>query len=398
MKEVQREVDVIVRGGTLFATGSATPSIGDVAIDAGHIVGIGSSLNLAGRITIDAAGLLVTPGLIDLHAHVYPGAMPGAVPPDVAGVGAGVTTVVDAGSAGSHTIDGLMQELRHADTRVLAFLNLARTGQTIRPEIRTVLDIDVNATYAAVNRYPDRIRGLKLRLAGTELSAVGDEVLRVALTIRDAIRLPLMVHVGDADCRPLIRKLLAQLVSGDIISHACTGLPGGLVENGAVIPGVERAVKRGVRLDVAHGVRNFTFAVADLLIERGFIPDTISTDLAVTSRRGPSYSLTECMTKMLALGLPLTRVVQMVTQNAVAALGDAEITGGLAIGGRADISVLETVKGRWRLTDSSGAVRTCDTAIVPRLAIRDGSLCRLGWGPHPRGWLPEVDPQEGDEL
>jgi dihydroorotase len=164
-------------------------------------------------------------------------------------------------------------------------------------------------------------------------------------------------------------------------------------QDGTVIPELRDAMKAGVVLDPAHGRHNFKFDVARRQLDQGVMPDTISTDIGLTNWKATVHSMTETMSKFLAVGLSLEGVILRTTANPAKALGMAETLGALAVGREADVSVLDVVEGDWEFTDSSGARFKGTQAIVPVVTIRAGEVIAPDWGPHPWGWLPAPGPR-----
>jgi dihydroorotase len=224
---------------------------------------------------------------------------------------------------------------------------------------------------------------------------MGVQLIQLSREASRETKLPLMVHLGDLitfneKAGEITKELLKLLEPGDIITHLYTGVPGGLLDaNKKVLPGLKEVKSRGVVFDPAHGRSGLSFDVAQRLAQEGIHPHTISTDLTINGRKGPIHSLTESMSKFLALGYTLENVVQMTTTNAAKAVGMSGTLGAIAVGREADLSVLEMVNGKWRFTDSEGDELLGDQALAPVHTIRAGELISLDWGPHPWGWLPE---------
>lgn len=393
-RSVSGQYDLLLRGGEVVDPSSGVRGTMDIAIVAGRIVGVQPDLDAgsAARV-LDVTGSLVTPGLIDLHTHVYPEAMPGAIDADLAGVKAGVTTVVDAGSSGPHTFEGFKNHvIPKATTRIVPFLNIARSGLAFRPEIRAEQDIAARAAVQVIEESGDLIRGIKVRAIGPAVAVMGLELFLSAKRVADECDLPIMVHIGETEVPgtpTLTRALLPLLDSNDILTHAFTPHEGGILEpDGSLLPEAKDAFERGVIFDVAHGVRNFSFETARRLLDHGIVPHCISTDMALRPRQGSCKSLLETMSKFLALGVPLEAVIRMTTTNPSTLLGDSAGTGALEVGSEANISVLELVEGAWDFEDSLGAHFRGTTALKPVITIRNGTPISPDWGPHPWGWLP----------
>ena len=204
-----------------------------------------------------------------------------------------------------------------------------------------------------------------------------------------------MVHIGDrgvTDSDPTItRDLLPLLERGDIITHLFSGNAGRILDgDGKVVPEILDAQERGVFLDTAHGRQNFSFDVAKAALDQGVVPRSISTDLTIPGRLNTVHSMTEMLSRFLALGFSLQDVIRMATINPAGALDMEGSLGSLAVGREADISVLEEHTGDWLFRDTEGATLTGDKALAPVLAVKSGEVFTAEWGPHPWGWLPEM--------
>jgi len=388
-------LDLILRGGTVIDPVQGTRGLRDVGVERGKITAVETSLTERAERVIDVSGKIVSPGLIDLHAHVFDGVVSNGLDPDLAGVRAGVTTVVDAGSSGAATFAAFPRHiLPRSQTEVLPFLHICQTGLATNPDIIAALSIDLDATLQVVAAHKPLIRGIKARMVSPALEILGMEMPRLAKRAARESGLPLMVHIGDTTkrCRPdVVRELLPLLERGDIVTHLFTANPGGVLDaHGKVVPEARELVDRGVVLDTAHGRMNFGFEVARKVLDQGLIPDCISTDLTVPGRLQTVHSLVEMMARFLGLGFTLEQVVAMCTANPARALGEQERLGTLQAGRQADVSVLELREGDWVVHDTVGASLRISQAIVPVLTVKAGRTFEPEWGPHPWGWEPHA--------
>ena len=397
-------LDLLITGGRVFDPGRQIDTVADVAITERLISKIGRGIDpRRAANVVDASGALVVPGLIDLHTHVAGplrkiGDDDLYLEPDIAGVLGGVTTVVDAGSVGAYNLGGFARFVVPAcATRVISFLHAATLGIFHAPEIESRDDIDVEAGIQAVLGSGGLVRGVKVRMVGPAVAVLGEELPKLAKEIANGGGVPLMVHVGDyithdEVARELVSFLLDDVLEpGDIVTHATSHQIGSLLdEDGKLLASARRARDRGVIFDAGVGIRNFTFDSARMILDQGFVPDTISSDLTVPGRQSPIHSLTECMNKFMALGLSLEDVVWRTTARPAEVLGMSEQLGSISPGREADLSILDIVDGDWIYRDNFGGVlRAKHAALAPRLTVRAGRIFKPAVGPRPWGWMPE---------
>ena len=342
----------------------------------GQVVAVERNVPADAARVIDATGLLVTPGLVDLHAHVWTGVASLAIDADSHSLARGVTTVVDAGSSGANTFPGFRRYvIEQVRTRTLALLNISAMGQ-IDTELGELLDIrwamvDRAVEVARANR--DTIVGIKVRLSQKLVGGNGVAALDLALQAAQEIGRPLMVHSGGTE-QPL-GEILNRLRPGDILTHSYTGWkPGIIADDGHVIPEAVAARRRGVLFDVGHGQGSFTFAAAERALEDGFPPDTISSDLHRFNVDGPVFDLVTTLSKFLHLGLSLDDVIAMATLRPARAIGRTAECGSLQAGMPADLSVLRLEEGAFALVDAAGEQRKGDRRLVSVSTLRKGQL------------------------
>ena len=387
--------DLVLKGGTVVDPSTGLDGVFDIAAQDGVIARIAPDIPGAEATrTIAVAGKIVTPGLIDLHAHVFEGFTRNGVHPDLGGVHAGVTTIVDAGSAGAATFGGFPRHIiPRCHTEVIPFLHICQTGLATLPDIIAESSIDLDDTLKVADQYKGLICGIKARMVSPALEIMGMEMPRLAKRAARESGTKLMVHIGDTEKRydpAVIRALLPLLDEGDILTHYFTANPGGVLDaNGKLVPEAREAADRGVWFDTAHGRMNFSFEVGRRVIDQGLLPHCISTDLTVPGRLRTVHSMTEMMTRFLGLGFTLAQVVTMCTANPAKAIGASHRLGSLAVGRQADISVLELREGDWVVHDVLGASLRVTRAMVPFLTVKRGQVFTPDWGPRPWGWEPD---------
>jgi dihydroorotase len=390
--------DLLLTGGTVVDPSAGLHGACDVAIEQGAIAHLAPAISRdEAKRVVEVAGCIVTPGLIDLHAHVFEGFTRFGVHPDQGGVYAGVTTLVDAGSAGAATFEGFPRHiLPNCHTEIIPFLHICQTGLATIPDIIAEGSINLDATLRVANRHKGLICGIKARMVSPALEIFGMEMPRLARRAARESGIKLMVHIGDTERRydpTVIRRLLPLLEEGDILTHYFTANPGGVLDgNGRLVPEAWEAAKTGVWFDTAHGQANFSFDVGRRIIDQGLLPHCISTDLTVPGRRRTVHSMTEMMTRFLGLGFTLEQVVTMCTANPAKAIGAADRLGSLALGRQADVSVLRIREGDWVVYDVLGASLNVKQAVVPVLTVKRGEVFSPEWGPRTWGWEPDPGP------
>ena len=369
--------DLVIRGGTLIDPGQGLSARRDVAFRGGRVAEVGERLAGDAAETIDATGALVMPGLIDLHAHVFHGVA--GLHADRASLAHGVTTVVDAGSAGWRTLgafrDYVIPTYR---SRVLAFVHLSATGLVINrimPELADIRFAEVEDAARAVKENPGLALGIKVRIAhgatGTGDAANAREALRRARQATDLAGGRLMVHVSDTPIS--LPEILDHLRAGDIATHAFNGNAERVIgADGRVRPEVRAAVERGVVMDVGHASIHFDVEVARRAFAEGLRPTTISTDLHVAPPGRTVYNLRALMSKFLALGLTLDEVVASVTSRAATAVGRSADLGSLRPGMAGDAAVLDFEEGHFRFVDGAGHEVRAERRLRTRAVVKDG--------------------------
>jgi dihydroorotase len=387
--------DLLLKGGNVIDPSQDLRGALDVAVQDGKIARVAANIPVAeARRVVDVPGKTVTPGLIDLHTHVFDGVAANGVHPDIAGVHAGVTTVVDAGSSGCATFGAFPRHiLPKCETEVIPLLHICQTGLATNPDIIAESSIDLESTLRVAREHRGLIKGIKARMVSPALEIFGMEMPRLAKRAARESGVPLMVHIGDTTKRydpNVIRELLPLLEPGDIVTHLFTANPGGVLDtNGRLVPEAKELAARGVWLDTAHGRMNFGFNVGRRVLDQGLTPHCISTDLTIPGRANTVHSMVEIMARFLGMGFTLEQVIAMSTVNPARAIGEASRLGSLTVGRQADISVLEVRDGRWVVYDTLRDSMKIDKTVVPVLTVKRGRVFEPEWGPHPWGWEPE---------
>jgi len=387
--------DLLLKGGNVIDPSQDLRGALDVAVENGKIAQVAANIAVTeARRVVDIRGKTVTPGLIDLHTHVFDGVAANGVHPDIAGVHAGVTTVVDAGSSGCATFSAFPRHiLPRCETEVIPPLHICQTGLATNPDIIAESSIDLESTLRVAREHRGLIKGIKARMVSPALEIFGMEMPRLAKRAARESGVPLMVHIGDTTKRydpNVIRELLPLLEPGDIVTHLFTANPGGVLDaNGKLVPEAKELAARGVWLDTAHGRMNFGFNVGRRVLDQGLTPHCISTDLTIPGRANTVHSMVEIMARFLGMGFTLEQVIAMSTVNPARAIGEADRLGSLAVGRQADISVLEVRDGRWVVYDTLRDTMKIDKTVVPVLTVKRGQVFEPEWGPHPWGWEPE---------
>jgi dihydroorotase len=372
--------DLLLRGGHVIDAKNGIDATMDVAIKDGHIARVAPHLSPRDAIkTIDVRGFYVTPGLIDLHVHVYNGtgergsyAGDLSVPPDGFTFRNGVTTVVDAGSSGWRNFaDFKDRVIDRSQTRVLAMLNIVGNGMRGGKWEQDTADMDGAATATMASRYPDIIVGIKTaHFNGPEWTPVEQAV--VAGT---KAGLPVMVDFGaDRPTRPLYELLTKKLRPGDIYTHMYSGLR---QEQDPMTGGPSHAFiegrARGLYFDTGTGGGSFKWSLAVPMIRQGFKPDSISTDLHVGSMNGATKDLLNVASKLMALGLNLREVVADMSAHTARQIRHEDL-GNLSVGSVADVAVLSVQKGRFGFTDMVNTRIDGDKKLVAELTIKGGRI------------------------
>ncbi|MEV8631363.1 amidohydrolase/deacetylase family metallohydrolase [Streptosporangium sp. NPDC051023] len=385
--------DLLLAGGEVIDVGGGHVGRYDVAVRGGRIAAVAPDLpRHEAREVIDAGGRLITPGLIDMHTHIHPEATYWGIDPDPVAWYTGVTTWVDAGSAGAYNVESLRSAVRDLQVRVVALLNISAVGLTAPDGENRELancDVDLAASTLAANR--DLLVGVKVRMDGKSVGRNGLEPLRRAIAVAETGGVPVMVHIGVAP--PTVDEVLGLLRPGDIVTHCASGLASGMLDQDGISPAVVEAHAAGVLFDIGHGSGGFAFDVLEAQLKAGVVPYTISSDLHARSLYGPVFDLPTTMTKLLAVGLPIERVVAAATAHPARALNLPDGAGTLTVGARADLAVFTVEEGDFEVVDVHRQRRVSDRRLVNEVTYVAGRPLPPRLPSRPKPWIPLTDAQ-----
>ncbi|HEY7209909.1 MAG TPA: amidohydrolase/deacetylase family metallohydrolase [Bryobacteraceae bacterium] len=375
----QAEYDLLLQGGHVVDAKNKISAVRDVAIKDGKIAAVAEHIDSAKALkTVNARGLYVTPGLIDIHVHVYAStgehasyAGDNSVWPDGFTFRNGVTTVADAGSSGARNFADFKEHIiDRSKTRVLAFLNIVGAGMRGPKFENNLEDMNPETAASVAKQHPGLIIGIKTaHYAGPEWTPVENAVKAGTLA-----HIPVMVDFGtNHKERPIDVLLTEKLRPGDIYTHCYSGLRNELLPDGKVNPGMIAGRKRGVIFDVGHGGGSFAWRIAVPAIEQGFYPDSISTDLHITSMNAGMKDMLNVMDKFLAMGVSIDDVLADSTWHPAREIHHEEL-GNLSVGSPADVSVLRVEHGHFGFTDMYGARKDGTQKFECELTVKGGRI------------------------
>ncbi|MCS6847700.1 MAG: amidohydrolase/deacetylase family metallohydrolase [Anaerolineae bacterium] len=388
--------DLLIKNGTLIDPSQNINGTFDVAIKRNRIAAVDRDIPAASAArVIDAAGQIVTPGLVDLHTHVYYGVTFWGIQADPVAARSGVTTWLDVGSAGAFNLIGLRDYVaRPSRVRIYALLNISSIGLTAMTyELANLNYCDVDVCCRLIDANRDFVLGVKARIDVNTIGANGLEPLRRAREAADRVGMPLMVHIGIAG--PNVGDVLAHLKPGDILTHCFTGHTMRIIgADGRLLEDARRAWERGVIMDIGHGAGSFSFETAEALMSQGYNPDVISTDIHQMSVHGPLFDMPTCMSKFLALGMSLEEVVRATTIRPAEVLGLQDEVGTLKPGAYADVALFKLCKGDYTFYDVFMNARKGRQLLCNTLTIVNGQpMARTPDGPT-MPWIELTEDQQ----
>ena len=376
--------DLVIKGGEVLDPSQTLRAKRDIGIRFGLIEALEADIpaDRAQRV-LPAAGKLVTPGLIDLHAHVFPYGSAIGIPADELAPFQATTTLVSAGDAGANNIAIFRRAIvGQTRARLYAFVHIANMGLAgfPVPELYNIDFAQMEAAARAVAENRDLILGIKVRMSENVIAKHGLEPLKRSIKACEiAGGAKIMCHIGGVETAELMSQILDLLRAGDVLTHSYSGAPniGGkftnIVQDGKLLPAALAAKQRGVVFDVGHGGGSFDYTVAETAMPGGAGPDTISSDIHVFSGNTPGMPyLTWVMSKFLNMGLSLQDVIAMATTNPAKVINRDPKLGTLQIGAPADVSLLEVVEGPVEFVDTRNNKRTGSIQLKPSGAVFAG--------------------------
>jgi dihydroorotase len=377
--------DLVIKGGEVIDPSQSLRAKRDIGIRFGRIEALEADIPAArANRVMDATNRILSPGLIDLHSHVYPYGSAIGIPADELVAHQGTTTCVSAGDAGANNFAAFRRHIAaQSRTRLYAFIHIANMGLSAFPvpELYNIDFAQVDACARAVAENADMALGVKVRMSDNVIAKFGLEPLRRAIMACEKAGggAKVMCHIGGVETGALMAQILDLLRPGDVLTHAYSGAPNlagqftNIVQEGKLLPAALAAKQRGVIFDVGHGGGSFDFTVLDAAMQQGCPPDVISSDIHVFSANSPGIPyLTNVMSKFLTFGYTLEQVIAMATAAPAKVINRAAKLGTLQVGAPADVSILELVQGPVSFLDTRNNARPGQTVIKPVGVVAGG--------------------------
>ena len=370
--------DLVLKGGHVIDPAQSIDGPMDVAFADGKVAAIGRSIAVAdGAESRDVSGSYVTPGLIDMHTHVYWGGTSIGIDAEEFCRTSAVTTAIDTGSAGPGNFAGFRTHvIERSQVRILAYLHVSHAGiygfsnQVMVGESEDLRLMDPQTAVEVAQANRDLIIGIKVRLGRWASGQHGMTPFEYALQVAEEAALPLMVHIDEPP--PSYAEVVERLRPGDVLTHCFRPFPNTPVTpDGKVRPEVLAARQRGVLFDVGHGMGSFSFKVTRIMLDNGFLPDTISSDIHAMCINGPAFDQVTTLSKFLNLGMPLPQVIRATTENAALALSRPDL-GTLTPGAAGDAAILGIDDGEFEFIDVTEEKLIGDRKITARGVVLAG--------------------------
>jgi dihydroorotase len=381
--------DLLIKGGEVVDPGSGQRGHMDVAIKRNRIAAVEANIPVESAFrVVDATGQVVTPGLVDLHTHVYHSATCWGIRADPVAARSGVTTWLDVGSAGAYNFPGFREFIvRPALARIYALLNISSIGLTASTwELSNLNYMDVDLCCKLIDQNRDLILGVKVRIDSNTTSGTGVEGLRRGRIAAERCALSMMVHIGKAP--PELPEVLAFMRPGDILTHCFTGQSMRQIDdNGKLLDVAKRAWDMGVVMDIGHGAGSFSFETAAAMIEGGYQPHVISSDIHQFSIHGPLFDMPTCLSKFLALGMSLEDTIAAATIRPAEVMGMQQEVGTLRPGALADVALWQINEGDFTFYDIHMQPRQGKQLLTNTLTIINGREAVRASDDPPMPWI-----------
>ena len=372
--------DLILTGGHLIDPSQNIDGKLDIGFLNGKVQKVQKDLNSKhAKKVINVSNYIVTPGLVDLHTHVYWGGTSLGIDADEYCRKSAVTTSVDTGSAGPGNFAGFRTHvIEKSESNILAYLHISHAGifafsdRVMVGESQNMSLMDPKTAVEVIEKNRDYIVGIKVRLGKLTSGANGIVPLNFAKEVSEKTNLPIMVHIDEAP--PSYSEILDQMKKSDILTHCFRPSPNSPINaKKEVLLAVKRARERGVLFDIGHGMGSFSFKVAKSMLDANFYPDTISSDIHAMCIDGPAHDLVTTLSKFLNLGMPFYDIIKSCTLNASIALNRPKI-GNLKVGSNADVSILSIETGKFNFFDTQKQKLVGKKRIVPKGVVLNGKL------------------------
>jgi dihydroorotase len=371
--------DIVIRGGRVIDPSQDLDAVRDVAFEGGRIKAIAEKITEPTKASFDATDCIVSPGLIDMHTHVYWGGTSMGVEAEPLMKTGGTTTLVDAGSAGPANFAGFRRHIiEQSNVRILAYLNISFPGifayshAVMVGECSDLRLLDPGECVRVANENRDLIIGFKARVGRIAGGTNGLMPLDLAIEAAAECNLPVMAHIDNPP--PTRREVLERLRPGDILTHCFKPFPNSPIRSdGEIWEEVIIARDRGIIFDIGHGTFSFGFRVARGMLEKGFLPDLISSDVHVLNINGPTFNLLTTMSKFHAMGMRTSDLIRTVTTNPAKALGRPEL-GNLQIGAIGDATIFDLEQGQFKFFDALRETLDSKERFRLRATVANGVL------------------------